>query len=110
MHIYVDWRDGESLALVGYDPMADSEFEFCVVFESLEEENTVRAVTRHRRKHKIPEQCELIENLSKEDLARFDKEMPRFYDLAMKTFRFVPFDDRLPEIQEEFPFQNGPQK
>lgn len=110
MYIYAEKLDNKTVLVIGYDPLADPKWEMCAVFEALRPENTVRLISRHWRSHFKPENCEPLSSFAKDEIEAFDKVLPRFYDMAMKSFGFVHFDDSLPAEQNDLPFQDGPQK
>ncbi|GEM_PF-4661420 len=103
LHIFSELLYPESVRVIGYDPMKDSEWELCVIFRAIPEEHKVQLVERHRRSHMNPENCERITEIEPEEVEFFDKMLPDFYDEAMRYFGFKAFDDSLPELQLELP-------
>ncbi len=104
MHIVCErFPDNLSVLVSGYDPERDPEKEFCAVFRSTEEENTVQLVSRHFRSHGAPERCTILAVASREDRAIFEKMLPRFYEAAMLSFGFTAFDDSLHPKQIQLP-------
>lgn len=108
MYIFSQGMEQMTVLVVGYDPMGDSEWEWCAVFQALPEEHKVRLLERYRRSHMKPENCELIGEIEPEDVALFEKQLPRFYKEAMRHFKLTPIDDSFPAEQQEMPFLKKP--